>query len=115
MKSNLELALVACSYRPVISNEGKTIYMKVYGFTWITVDLKEEVFISFIQGAKGQMLCWNRKSFDEVFYNKEDTVDQRAACIQYYEMLDGPTEHSTYGNIEHFTLFDDYFKQFQFL
>lgn len=114
MKSNLELALIACSYRPVTS-ENRTVYMKLYGFNWILFDMSIKEVISYFAG-KEDFTCWNRKSFEELFDENTQTVLQYAQDIQYYERYDGPHGHGGSPNsMDNYMLIDDYFKQFQFL
>ena len=114
MKSNLEQALVACSYRP-IHKDKELLYIKVYGFNIIAFDVNREIVSSWFKGIE-EIACWNKKEFKEIFDKNDDDISELAKSIQYYERYNGPHDHGNIPeNMKDFILIDDYFKQFVFL
>lgn len=116
MRSLLELALIACSYRPIRTNNEKIIYAKLCGFTWIKVDIDNREISSWFLGNKNKLICWSYKTFEEIFEGFEDTLEGKSYAIQYYELYNSAVDH---GNcpIEHiskFMLIDNYFKIAQY-
>ena len=113
MKSNLEQALIACSYRFINS---KSLYMKLYGFNWIIFDINKKLVSSWFPGKENNFVCWNTKEFDEIFSEDCNNILEFAKSVQYYEKYNGPHGHGDIlTNIKNYMLLDNYFNQSIFL